>query len=150
TNDALQGTAVAISADGRTAIVGGPADNSGAGAAWVFTQPVIAVPPVISTQPASQTVTSGQSATLNVSASGPGPLTFQWYQGVSGNTSTPVGTNSGSYTTPALALTTNYWVRVSNSFGSVNSNTAVVTVNASAPVISQVSNAASNNATIAP
>jgi hypothetical protein len=34
---ALQGTSVALSADGTTAIVGGPSDNSNAGAAWVFT-----------------------------------------------------------------------------------------------------------------
>jgi hypothetical protein len=33
---AQQGTAVAISADGNTAIVGGPTDNSSAGAAWIF------------------------------------------------------------------------------------------------------------------
>ena len=36
--NAAQGTSVALSADGRTAIVGGPNDNSGAGAAWVFTR----------------------------------------------------------------------------------------------------------------
>jgi hypothetical protein len=35
---AQQGFSVALSADGTTAIVGGPFDNSGAGAAWVFTQ----------------------------------------------------------------------------------------------------------------
>jgi len=33
-----QGSSVALSADGNTAIVGGPLDNSGVGAAWVFTQ----------------------------------------------------------------------------------------------------------------
>jgi hypothetical protein len=33
---ALQGISLALSADGRTAIVGGPGDNSSAGAAWVF------------------------------------------------------------------------------------------------------------------
>jgi hypothetical protein len=32
----LQGSAVAISADGSTVIVGGPQDNSGIGASWVF------------------------------------------------------------------------------------------------------------------
>ena len=36
---AEQGCSVALSADGNTAIVGGPGDNSGAGAAWVFVQP---------------------------------------------------------------------------------------------------------------
>jgi FG-GAP repeat/Divergent InlB B-repeat domain len=35
---ARQGFSVAVSADGNTAIVGGPFDNSGAGAAWVFTR----------------------------------------------------------------------------------------------------------------
>ena len=36
--DARQGTSVALSADGNTAIVGGPADNATTGAAWVFTR----------------------------------------------------------------------------------------------------------------
>ena len=39
--DAKQGTSVAVSADGNTAVVGGPWDNSGAGGVWVFT-PVVA------------------------------------------------------------------------------------------------------------
>src|SRR5262249_25981273 len=33
-----QGSAVAVSADGNTAIVGGPDDDALAGAAWVFTR----------------------------------------------------------------------------------------------------------------
>jgi lipocalin len=36
--NAQQGISVALSADGNTAIVGGPGDNSSAGAAWVFTR----------------------------------------------------------------------------------------------------------------
>jgi hypothetical protein len=36
--EVFQGAAVALSADGNTAIVGGPGDSSGAGAAWVFTR----------------------------------------------------------------------------------------------------------------
>jgi len=35
---ARQGTSVAVSSDGNTLIVGGPDDNLGLGAAWVFTQ----------------------------------------------------------------------------------------------------------------
>jgi lipocalin len=35
---AEQGSSVALSRDGATALVGGPNDNSGAGAAWVFTR----------------------------------------------------------------------------------------------------------------
>ncbi|MGA8613148.1 MAG: hypothetical protein WB760_15900 [Xanthobacteraceae bacterium] len=38
---ALQGTSVALSADGNTAMVGGRADNGDAGAAWVFVQPAM-------------------------------------------------------------------------------------------------------------
>jgi hypothetical protein len=33
-----QGTSVSISADGNTSIVGGPTDNGGIGAAWIFTR----------------------------------------------------------------------------------------------------------------
>jgi len=36
--DAWQGVSVSLSGDGSTAIVGGPADNGGAGAAWVYTR----------------------------------------------------------------------------------------------------------------
>jgi hypothetical protein len=35
---AQQGSSIALSADGNTAIVGGPGDNSGAGASWIFTR----------------------------------------------------------------------------------------------------------------
>ncbi len=36
--EVFQGAAVALSADGNTAIVGAPGDSAGAGAAWVFTR----------------------------------------------------------------------------------------------------------------
>jgi FG-GAP repeat len=36
--NAMQGTSVALSADGNTAIVGGPGDNDRIGAAWVLTR----------------------------------------------------------------------------------------------------------------
>ena len=38
TGAAQQGNSVSLSSDGNTAIVGGPGDNSGAGAAWVYTR----------------------------------------------------------------------------------------------------------------
>jgi Divergent InlB B-repeat domain len=43
--NAYQGISVALSADGNTAIVGGPYDNSLIGAAWVFVQPSLQVSP---------------------------------------------------------------------------------------------------------
>ncbi|TAE71627.1 MAG: hypothetical protein EAY68_01820, partial [Bacteroidetes bacterium] len=38
TSAAQQGTSVAISADGNTALIGGPGDNTNNGAAWIFTR----------------------------------------------------------------------------------------------------------------
>ena len=63
-----------------------------------------------------------------MSALGSDPLAYQWYQGSAGDTSTPVGTNSSSYTTPALAAAASYWVRVSNTAGSADSAAAVVSL----------------------
>jgi hypothetical protein len=63
-----------------------------------------------------------------VVATGTTPLTYWWYRGEAGDTSTPVGTNSASFTTPALTQTTTYWVRVSNSAGSEDSTVATITV----------------------
>lgn len=88
-----------------------------------------ATAPAITTQPQSQTITSGETATLSVVANGTAPLSYQWYQGTASNTGTPVGANSASFTTPALTSTTSYWVRVSNSAGAADSNTATIAVN---------------------
>ncbi|HEV7912585.1 MAG TPA: hypothetical protein VGP22_02360 [Albitalea sp.] len=57
-------------------------------------------------------------------ASGTAPLSYQWYEGVSGTTTTPIGTNSASFTTPALTTTTSYWVRVSGCTPAVSANSA--------------------------
>jgi len=90
-----------------------------------------APPPTITTQPASQTINPGQTATLTFAAITPPPLSYnaQWYQGQSGDTSTPVaGAVGNSFTTPALASTTSYWVQATDIAGSANSNTATITV----------------------
>ena len=55
-------------------------------------------------------------------------LSYQWYQGENGDTSTPVGANGDSFTTPPLTTTTTYWVRVSNPAGTANSDVAIITV----------------------
>jgi autotransporter-associated beta strand protein len=86
--------------------------------------------PGIITHPASVTITSGSTATLTIAAIGTEPLTYQWYQGATGTTTTPVGTNSASFTTPALTATTSYWAKVTNAANptGADSNTATVTV----------------------
>ena len=88
----------------------------------------IATAPVITAQPASVTISSGQTATLSVTATGSTTLLYRWYQGPVGVTTTPVGSNSASFTTPPLTKTTSYWVKVENWISGTSSSTAVVTV----------------------
>ena len=85
--------------------------------------------PTITTQPVNVTINSGNTATLTVTAAGSEPLTYQWYQGNVGTTTTPVGNGYSWFTTPVLNTTTTFWVRITNSVGSVNSNLSTVTVN---------------------
>jgi hypothetical protein len=84
--------------------------------------------PKIITQPADALILVGQATALTVVATGPAPLNYQWYQGTSGDTSQPVGTNDPRLITPPLTANTSYWVRVSNASGQADSHTAVVTV----------------------
>ena len=87
------------------------------------------VSPMITVQPTpAQNVVYNATANLTVVATGNPTPTYQWYQGLSGDTSTPVGTDSPSFTTPALTANTSYWVRATNSQGSADSNTAAITV----------------------
>ncbi len=90
--------------------------------------PPPATAPTITTQPASQEVASGTSASLSVAASGD-DLTYQWFTGNSGDTSSPVAGATGStLTTGALTASTNYWAQITNAGGSADSDTAVITV----------------------
>lgn len=87
------------------------------------------VSPNIGTQPQSSTIESGQSALLTVSVTGSTVLHYQWYKGASGDTSTPIaGAYGSSYNTGPLTTTSSYWVQVSNDCGTVNSDTATLTI----------------------
>jgi YD repeat-containing protein len=85
--------------------------------------------PSITAQPAASTmINSGQSLTLSVAANTSG-LTYQWYIGTSGTTTTPISGATGASVTVTPASNTNYWVKVTGSCSqSANSNTAVVTI----------------------
>jgi hypothetical protein len=82
--------------------------------------------PGIITPPCGGLVAIGQTTLLSVLATGPAPLTYAWYQGASGDTSTPVGTSSSTFTTPPVTVNTSFWVRVSNGAGSVDSPAAAI------------------------
>ena len=83
--------------------------------------------PTISTQPINVTVNVGQPATFSVVAAGTSPLTYQWQR----NSANISAANSTSYTIPATAATDNgatFDVVVSNSAGTLTSNSATLTV----------------------
>jgi hypothetical protein len=84
--------------------------------------------PSISTQPQSQTIASGQSATLSVSAGGDN--TYQWVR-VTAPSGAITGATSSTYNTGPLTSSTTYYVKVTNSCGSVDSNQATVTIGTS-------------------
>ncbi len=86
--------------------------------------------PAITTQPVDVTVAAGSTATFTVVATGQGTLTYQWFvfaKAIKGAT-------SPTYTTGTLAPSDNnsfYFVLVTNSIGSTESNEVLLTVTSS-------------------
>jgi hypothetical protein len=100
------------------------------------------VAPTITTQPASRVVTAGQTATFAVAAIGTAPLHYQWYE----NSAAISLANSTSYTTPATSSSDDgsvFQVVVSNSAGSVTSNSATLTVVSGGSIATATVNASS-------
>ena len=86
--------------------------------------------PAITSQPISKTITAGQTATFAVTASGPAPLSYQWRK----NATSISGATAASYTTPSETTADSgaqFSVVVSNTAGSITSNSAALTVNTS-------------------
>src|SRR5205085_2390875 len=109
-------------------VIGTAEDGSVEGAA--VTVDVICDPPVLLTinNPRSQSVKRGQTVTLGVSPETPGTFKYQWYAGHAGFSSTPIaGANSSTFTTPAINSTSEFWVRISDACGTIDSQTATVT-----------------------
>jgi hypothetical protein len=87
----------------------------------------VASPPIILTQPHSQTVHPDNTATFSVSVSGTAPLYYFWQR----NGVPIAGATQSAYTTNNLQLSdsgTQFNCLLSNSFGTVNSAVAVLTV----------------------
>jgi hypothetical protein len=84
-------------------------------------------PASITTQPANQTAFVGQTATFSVVGAGSGNLTYQWKKGGP----SIKGATLSSYTTPVVTLSdsgSSFTVTVTNSFSSVTSSAAILTV----------------------
>jgi hypothetical protein len=86
-------------------------------------------PPVmIDSQSGVATILEGKPVTLSVAASG-GTVSYQWYTGPSGSTSSPVSGATGTSLMVTPTTTSSYWVRASNTCGSsADSNTITITV----------------------
>lgn len=92
---------------------------------------VRAVAPALGSQPQAVTVFEGQPASFSVTATGTAPLTYQWKKD---GTAVPGATSATlAFTSAATTDAGTYTVTVTNTAGSVTSQGAALTVNASAP-----------------
>ena len=82
--------------------------------------------PVINDNPQDQTVAPGASANLFVGYTGTAG-TVAWFRGTFPDSSSPAGSGQ-FFMTPALSSTTSFWAQITNSCGSANSRTVVITV----------------------
>ena len=89
-------------------------------------------PPAVFAQPLSQSVAVGSSVTFSLAAMGTAPLSYFWQR----NGTTIAGANNSSYTTNNVQLTdsgSQFSCLVSNTYGSVLSSNAALTVNQPPP-----------------
>jgi len=139
TGSAYQGMSVALSADGNTAIEGGPFDNSEQGAGWVLVSQTCANPTNGGTIASSQTICQGSSPSAFTSTADPsgysGTLEYKWQYSVSPFTTWNdiASSNSKTYASGALSVTTEFkrLARVncmSDWSGAIASNILMVTV----------------------
>jgi uncharacterized repeat protein (TIGR01451 family) len=115
--------AATIANTGNYDVVVGNAYGSSTSAVAQLT---VLVPPSIMTQPTNQTVAAGSSVSFQVSASGSGPLDYQWWF----NSTNAVGTNTNAITVAnaQLAQAGAYSVVVTNSAGSATSSVAMLAI----------------------
>jgi len=85
-------------------------------------------PPALTSISGSTSIHPGKSASLSAFATGEG-LAYQWYRGMSGDESQPIeSANYNVYATLPLWEDQDYWLRVTNTKGSIDSDTIHITV----------------------
>jgi hypothetical protein len=89
-------------------------------------------PPVITSQPTNLTVNPGANASFRVAVAGTTNFGYAWYlqetNWVAGTNNTPLGTNTLAVLTAQTSNAGPYFVVVSNQYGMVTSDVAVLTV----------------------
>lgn len=128
-NGSTTGTSVNFTATTNPVTLRVRATNSGGCAASDYRTVTVTScsAPAFTSVTSSMSVTQGTSVELSATASGTGPITYQWYVGSPGNTSTPAAPGNPISATPAS--TTTYWVRATNSCGTADSGPVTITVN---------------------
>jgi hypothetical protein len=122
----VSGSTVTITGIGSTTITAIQGGNAVFLAAANVSQvlSVSGIPPSVATGAAAQFVSGGAGATFNVTATGPGPLSYQWYK----NGAPISGANASLYTISNAQQTDSaiYSVVVTNSFGRDSSGANLV------------------------
>ncbi len=95
-----------------------------------------ALPPEITQEPVNLALPAGESGGLSVTATSPGPVTYQWFKV---GTGALAGQTNDVLTFPAIAAgdAGQYYVEVSNEFGTTTSDIVTVTVTGPRPQITQ-------------
>lgn len=101
---------------------------------------VLSQKPKITTHPANRTVAAGGNVQLSVVATGPGPLSYQWFHGTDSIPDATAATLALTEVMPDDAGS--YRVEVTNAFGTTPSNTVTLTVTIPNPVATTLAGAA--------
>jgi autotransporter-associated beta strand protein len=100
TGTAQQGFSVGLSSDGFTAMVGGPNDNTSAGAAWIY----VLAPPTITTTVAASSITNTTASSGGQTITG-AALTAKGVVFSLGTVTTTPTLSNGVFTDPSLPVT---------------------------------------------
>ena len=128
----IAGYVTNLSAGSVTIGVTNGAATKGCFAAVIYAPGINTNPPTISGQPQSQTIFTNSSPKVSVSANGATPLSYQWFTNntafplSSGGNLTGTTTNVLKIANAALANAGNYFVVVTNLFGTATSSVATL------------------------
>lgn len=90
---------------------------------------IVNSPPVITTQPFNQTINAYASVVFRVIATGTGTLTYQWYLNGTPLVDASATTDTLWFDSAPPSYAGNYTVVVTNQYGSVTSNPALLSIN---------------------
>jgi hypothetical protein len=82
--------------------------------------------PTFTSYTPGKVITLGSGIELSATATANGPVTYQWYVGVSGNTSTPAAVGNPISASPTSS--TSYWVRATNTACNLSTDSPTINI----------------------